>query len=123
MTVMYILCLSTMLWPWFKDMQGVQAVYGTIMLDNPIALTCMIFVFVGIWIENDYGRIFGNIGLVGIIAMQIYEFMTWHILTISGHFDLRLSFHLSYPEFYYAVLSTVIIYIIYKLSYKANQIG
>lgn len=118
---MFVLCLSTMLWPWFGDARGVQEIYGTIMLDNPIALTCIILVFMGIWIENDYSQVFGNIGLIGIIAMQIYEFMTWHIYTISGHFDLGLSFSLCYPEFYYALLSMVMVYIIYKLSYKSGE--
>lgn len=119
MTVILALSLLTMIWPWFGGAIGVQEVYGLIMLDNPIALTCMILSFVGIW--TNFGRnseIIGSIGMLGIIAMEIYEFMTWHILTISGRFDLGLSIDLSYPEFYYALFSIIITYIIYKIMNK-----
>lgn len=113
MSLLLVLSLSTMLWPWFGNRKGLY-IYGSVLLENPISLTCIILSFIGIWIDNDYSEMFEKIGLLGIIAMQIYEFMTWHILTISGRFDLILSFDLCYPEFYYAVFSVIITYILFK---------
>ncbi len=119
MTLIFILCLSTMLFPWFGKMQGMDDISGLILLKNPVAVTCIILTFIGIW--TDFGKnseIIGAIGLIGIIIMEIYEFLTWHILTITGHFDLNLSIHSSYPEFYLAILCTFITYIIYKHFYQ-----
>lgn len=119
MTIGLSLSLLTMLFPWFKGIQGVEEVYGVIMLENPVALTCIILSFIGIW--TNFGRnsdIIASIGMIGIIVMEIYEFLTWHILTITGHFDLSLSIALCYPEFYYALLCIVMTYIVFQLTNK-----
>lgn len=119
MTVGLSLSLLTMLFPWFRGLQGIEEVYGVIMLENPIALTCIILAFVGIW--TNFGRnsdIIASIGMLGMIVMEIYEFLTWHILPMTGHFDLSLSIDLCYPEFYYALLCIVITYIVFQLTNK-----
>ena len=119
MSVALSLSLLTMLLPWFGGMKGVEEVYGVILLDNPVALTCILLAFVGIWTNFGYNsEIIGSIGMIGIIVMEIYEFMTWHILTISGQFDLNLSIALCYPEFYLALVCIVVTYIIYKYTNK-----
>lgn len=110
------LSLLTMLLPWFGGVKGVQEVYGILLLENPIAFACMILAFAGIW--TNYGRnseIIGSIGLLGILVMEIYEFLTWHILTITGEFSLSLSLDLCYPEFWIAVLCSIATLSLYKL--------
>jgi len=119
MTGMLTGSLLTMFWPWFGGTRGVQTISGLILLENPIALTCMILAYIGIW--SDYGKnseILGMIGLLGIAVMEIYEFFTWHIITITGHFDLRLSIEWCYPEFYIALFSMIMTLLIYKKYFR-----
>lgn len=119
LTIAMIICLFTFTWSWFGNARGVQEIQGTIMLHNPIAITCIILVFVGIWTDfGDNSEILGMIGLLGIIAMAIYEFMTWHIITITGQFDINYSIQMCYPEFYYALLCFVFTSFLYRYTYK-----
>ena len=118
LTSLFVLSLYTISLPWFGG-KNIETVYGWILLDNPIALTCILLVFFGIW--SNYGKnseIIGKIGMMGIIAMQIYEFLTWHIIGISGHFDLGLSIDLCYPEFYFSLCCILFTYIAYQYIYK-----
>lgn len=115
MTFIFIMSLSTMAMTWFGGQRGVQEISGFIMMNNPIAVTCIILTFIGIWAEWGYtSYMLSWIGLTGLIAMEIYEFLTWHILTISGTFNLSISFDLCYPEFFIALMSTFITFLIYK---------
>ncbi len=114
MSIIFALSLSTMLLPWFEGAKGIQEIYGTILLENPIAFTCIILVFVGIWEGSRTGEIIGTIGMLGIIVMEVYEFFTWHILTITGKFSLSLSLDMCYPEFYFAVFSMFITFMLYR---------
>lgn len=112
MTMVFILCIASMFLPWFKT-QDHEVVSGLILFDNPIALACIVLAFIGIWDIGSHGEIIGRIGFIGIIAMEIYEFLTWHILRITGEFSLQLSIDLSNQEFYLALLWTCIAFIIY----------
>ena len=119
MSIVLTISLLTMLLPWFGGYRGVSEVSGFILLDNPIVFACIILAYVGIW--TNLGRnseILGSIGIIGIMVMEIYEFLTWHILTITGRFDLRVSFDWCYPEFYMALLCIVLTFVIYKRMYK-----
>lgn len=114
MTIIFILSLLTMMLPWFGGAKGVQEVYGVILLNNPIAFTCMILVFVGIWNSTRTGEVLGTIGMIGIIVMEVYEFLTWHILTITGRFSLSVSLNMCYPEFYFAVICMMVTFVLYR---------
>lgn len=113
--ILMINCLI-MFFPWFKGINGSQVIYGTIMLENPIAVTCLLFCFIGIWIRQEYGQIIENIGWIGMIVMQIYEFLTWHIRIAGGNIDIQLSSTLAYSNFYLAVICSIISFIIYRVS-------
>ena len=120
MTITLLISLSMMAFPWFGGQKGIETIYGITLLNNPIALTCIILAFVGIW--TNFGKnseIIVTIGLLGIMTMEIYEFFTWHILTITGHFDFNFSVQLCYPEFYYALFCMIGTYLIYKHFYKS----
>lgn len=55
---------------------------------------------------------------LGIIVMQIYEFLTWYIRVLGGNINCQLS----YSYFYLAVSISIISYIIYKVVlYKTKQ--
>jgi hypothetical protein len=118
LTVLFMMSLVTISLPWFGG-NHIETVYGWVLLDNPIALTCIVLAFFGIW--TDYGKnseIIGSIGMIGIIAMQIYEFLTWHIISLSGHFDLGLSIDLCYPEFYFSLGCVFVTYVVFRYIYK-----
>lgn len=94
---------------WFQD-ENID-IRGTILFDNPIALTCIFFVLIGVWINHHYGIILMNIGWLGFLSMQIFEFMTWHMRMYGGSFDLGLSLKLCHFDFYKAVILCVITYV------------
>ena len=48
------------------------------------------------------------IGCIGIVAAEIYGFLTWHIMTISGHFSIGMSFRFAYPEFYIGLFISIL---------------
>ncbi len=113
-SILLLNCLI-MWFPWFKTIDGNKNIYGFIMLENPIALTCLILCFIGIWIKHQYSQIFEMIGWIGMIMMQIYEFLTWHIRISGGSIDVHLSCQLAYSYFYLAVFISMISCVIYKL--------
>lgn len=115
MTIIFIISLSTMFMSWFGGQKGIQDISGFILMDNPIAVTCIILTLVRIWTHFGHtSYMLSCIGLIGLLAMEIYEFFTWHILTISGAFNFSLSLELCYPEFYIALMSTIVTFLIYK---------
>lgn len=119
MTVIFLLSLSTMFMNWFGDTQSDIVVSGLILLNNPIAVTCILITLVGIWLrfgENTYKLTY--IGMIGIIVMEIYEFLTWHIFIISGAFDFHLSIALCYPEFYIAVICMLLTFFIFRYYFQ-----
>ena len=119
MTIIFIMSLSTMFMTWFGGYKGVQEISGFILMNNPIAVTCMMITIFSIWMHWGYtSYILCCIGLIGIIAMEIYEFLTWHILTISGSFNLALSFDWCNPEFYIAVMSMIATLLIYRYYFQ-----
>lgn len=123
MTCLLFISLSTMCFQWFGGKSGVQDISGLILLHNPIAVTCIVLSFIGIWEcfkENSY--ILTCIGLLGIALMEIYEFLTWHILTITGHFDLQVSFHQCYPYFFIALLCTLATFFIYQSYFQKSDL-
>lgn len=119
MTIIFLLSLSTIFMNWFGDTRTDIVVSGLILLNNPIAVTCIFITLAGIWLrfgENAYKLTY--IGLIGIAAMEIYEFFTWHIFTVSGAFDLRLSLDLCYPEFYIAVICMFLTFFIFRYYFQ-----
>ncbi len=115
MTIVLTLSLLMMFFPWFGGAEGIQEVYGLVLLKNPVSLTCLLLISIGIWTDcGKNSEVIGVIGFCGVLVMQIYEFLTWHILTITGHFDLELSMRLSHKEFYIALACIVICLAIYR---------
>ncbi len=49
-------------------------------------------------------NILASLGFGGIVCLEIYHFLTWYILTITGEFSLLTSFNWAYPEFYGALI-------------------
>jgi len=116
-----ILSFITLTFPWFTT-EGIDIITGMSLFHNPIAVTCMILALIGTFGEfGDNGEIIGSIGILGLIVMEIYEFLTWHIITITGRFDLSFSIQSCFPQFYIAVLCLIITFIIYRCTYHKDQ--
>lgn len=58
------------------------------------------------------------LGLVGMIVSEIYEFLTWHIETITGEFSIQTSFNWAFPEFYLGLLVSIGMLVCYLLIEK-----
>jgi cellobiose-specific phosphotransferase system component IIC len=53
--------------------------------------------------------------VIGIVLSEIYKFFTWHVLTITGEISLRSSIRLAFPEFYFGLIVSMIMVLIYFL--------
>ncbi|MEG0593098.1 MAG: hypothetical protein RR512_07260 [Coprobacillus sp.] len=118
-----IASLSTLFLPWFGGYKGVQEVSGVVLLQNPIAVSCIIIAFVGLVLKNEYkSKIVTQIGLLGIIGMQIYEFFNWYSFNSTFTFSLRESMSLCYPEFYFTLLCMLTTYVLFFVTNKSNDL-
>ncbi len=93
-----------------------QEIQGVVNLMNPIGMISVVLFYVGIWAPipgKSAKKIVGLMGCVGIVVSEIYEFLTWHIMTITGAFSIEASFRLVYPEFYVGLGVSVIMILVY----------
>lgn len=102
----FLVSLLPMLLNQYGGARGVQEITGLINLQNPIGILSMILFALGVWIPFQLplvGRVLGVSGVIGIFISEIYEFLTWHIMTITGEFSIRHSIQLAFPEFYFGL--------------------
>ena len=102
LTLAFVASLIPMLFVQYGGHRGVQEIYGLVNLTNPIGILSLIVFLLGVWIPlgGKWNWILGGAGVVGMIAAELYEFLTWHIPNVTGAFSLRMSFRLAYPTFY-----------------------
>ena len=124
MSVCFILSLSPMLLSQYGGSRGVQEISGLTNLLNPIGILSVVLFFLGVWLPVKNRKIsdtVGFLGCLGIVSAEIYEFLTWHILTVSGKFSLDLSFRLAYPEFYIGLAVSIFLTILYTVIVFRNR--
>lgn len=127
LSIAYLISLAPMMLPQYGGARGVQEIQGFINLLNPIGLTSVVLFYVGIWVpikKDSLRKIIGLMGCIGMVFSEIYQFLTWHIMTISGKFSLTKSFRFAYPEFYVGLGVSVImilVYLYFTFSKKAEQ--
>lgn len=95
--------LLPMLLHQYGGARGVQEISGLINLLNPIAVVSAVLFVLGVWAprQGPAARLaLGGVGAWGIVAAEVYTFLTWHIETITGAFSLQSSVRLAFPEFY-----------------------
>ncbi|MGI5976914.1 MAG: hypothetical protein ACOX68_04365 [Candidatus Limivicinus sp.] len=106
----FVISLLPMLLPQYGGCRGVQEISGLVNLSNPVGIISVILFFAGILFEKKH---MGLIGCIGVAASEIFEFLTWHIMTISGQFSLETSFRLAYPEFYIGLAASAAMIVLY----------
>lgn len=116
LTIAYLISLLPMLLNQYGGMKGVQEISGLINLFNPIGVISVLLFIIGIWISfknKKINKVFGALGTIGIVVSEIYEFFTWHIMTITGKISIHNSIEFTFPEFYIGLLFSLIMILIY----------
>lgn len=112
----FVISLLPMLMNQYGGRRGVQEISGIINLRNPIGILSVLLFAAGIWLpfpREKAGQILGAMGTIGIVISELYEFFTWHILTITGKFSLEFSLNHTFPAFYIGLASSLAMVIAY----------
>ena len=116
LTTAFIISLLPMLLSQYGGMKGVQEISGLINLFNPIGIISVLLFIIGVWVSfknKKINKILGGLGAIGIVVSEIYNFFTWHILTITGEMSLQNSINFAFPEFYIGLAISVVMVILY----------
>lgn len=116
LTTAFIVSLLPMLLSQYGGMKGVQEISGLMNLFNPIGIISVLLFIIGVWVSfknKKINKILGGLGAIGIVVSEIYNFFTWHILTITGKKSLYNSIQFAFPEFYIGLAISVVIVIFY----------
>ena len=123
-TIVFALSLLPMLLSQYGGMRGIQEISGLINLTNPIGLLALLLFLVGVWapFENKKtGWAMGILGTIGMVISEIYNYFTWHVLTITGEISLKNSIMLAFPEFYLGLVVSVLMVVVYLLITRRNR--
>ena len=112
----FLLSLLPMLLNQYGGRRGVQEITGLINLLNPIGAIAVILFFIGVWApfkEEIISQALGALGVIGIVAAEIYKFFTWHTLTVTGEVSLRHSIRMAFPDFYLGLAVSLAMVVVY----------
>lgn len=116
LTISFLISLLPMLLNQYGGMKGVQEITGLINLLNPIGIVSVLLFVVGVWVafkNKLLNKLLGFFGVIGIVFSEIYQFLTWHIMTITGEMSLKTSFEFAFPEFYVGLLVSLAMVVYY----------
>lgn len=116
LTIAFIISLLPMLLNQYGGLKGVQEITGLINLLNPIGIISVLLFVIGVWLpfrNNKINKIFGGLGVIGIVISEIYKFLTWHIMNITGKMSIHNSIEFAFPEFYIGLVISLIMICIY----------
>ena len=117
----FIASLLPMLLNQYGGLRGVQEITGMINLLNPIGIIAVILFVLGVWIpfqKQKINKVLGAFGVIGIVISEIYEFLTWHVMTITGEISIQHSIRLAFPEFYFGLTVSLIMVVVYFIFNK-----
>lgn len=112
----FIISLLPMLMNQYGGLKGVQEITGLINLFNPIGIIAVILFVLGVRMTFEkqiIGRILGILGTVGIVVSEIYQFFTWHVLTITGEVSFDNGIAFAFPEFYIGLIISIVMVVAY----------
>lgn len=116
LTIAYIISFIPMILPQYGGCRGIDDVSGIINLLNPIGILSVILFYIGVWAPSNKQRtmkIVSLFGCVGIVLSEIFEFLTWHYMTITGEVSIQNGISYAFPEFYIGLGISLIMILIY----------
>ena len=125
-TAAFAISLAPMLLSQYGGMRGVQEISGLLNLSNPIGMVAFVAFIVGVWVpfqNKKTGWIFGLVGTVGMVLSEVYNYFTWHVLTITGEISLENSIMLALPEFYLGLVVSILMVVVYLVIPLKNREG
>ncbi len=116
LTIFYIISFLPMILPQYGGCRGVDDVRGIINLCNPIGILSVILFYIGVWIPNKKQRmmkLMGLLGCMGIVLSEMFEFLTWHYMTITQEVSIQNSISYAFPEFYVGLGISLLMILLY----------
>lgn len=117
LSLSFIISLLPMLLNQYGGQKGVQEITGLINLCNPIGIASVILFIAGVWIvkSKKISKIIGSLGVIGIVASEVYHFLFWYVETITGQFSWQNSVRFSFPTFYFGLVVSIVMVVVYFL--------
>ena len=116
LSAVFLISLLPMLLNQYGGLKGVQEITGLINLFNPIGIISVMLYFVGVWVpmkKHGMGTLLGAFGVIGIVISEIYKFVTWHVMTITGEISFQNSIEFAFPEFYFGLAVSLFMVVLY----------
>ncbi len=112
LTIILMLNLAMMLRDWFGGIGNISF-SGTIILFNPITVFVILVILWGIWhnFKGNKNKFFVIFGILALLFIEIYYFLTWHLMGELNYFSIIASVDLAYPEFFIGIITTIILLI------------
>jgi len=105
----------------YGGLKGVQEISGLINLLNPIGIASVVLFVVGVWVpfrKQTINKVLGALGAIGIVVSEVYQFFTWHVMTITGEVSIQHSIDLAFPEFYVGLVISLAMVAVYLSSIR-----
>lgn len=121
----FIVSLFPMLLNQYGGLKGVQEITGLINMLNPIGIIAVVLFIVGVWVPMKklvFNKVMGILGTVGIVISEIYKFLTWHVMTVTGEISIQHSMQLAFPEFYIGLIVSIIMVAVYLIIEKGHPV-
>ena len=116
LSILFTVSLLPMLLNQYGGRRGVQEITGLVNLLNPIGIIAVALFVIGVWVpfqKEIIGKVLGVLGVIGIVASEVYKFFTWHVLTITGELSFQHSIRFAFPEFYIGLAVSMAMVITY----------
>ena len=116
LSILFTVSLLPMLLNQYGGRRGVQEITGLVNLFNPIGIIAVVLFVIGVWVQfkkEIIGKVLGALGVIGIVAAEVYKFFTWHVLTITGELNFQHSIRFAFPEFYIGLAVSMAMVITY----------
>lgn len=116
LTITFVISLIPMIANQYGGIRGVREISGLNNLCNPIGIIAVILFLIGLWApfkNATINKVLGIIGLVGVIAAEIFVFLTWPIPNYQDTVNLKYSFENAFPEFYLGLTTSALMLITY----------
>ena len=116
LSILFTVSLLPMLLNQYGGRRGVQEITGLVNLFNPIGIIAVVLFVIGVWVpfkKEILRKVLGALGVIGIVASEVYKFFTWHVLTITGELNFQHSIRFAFPEFYIGLAVSMAMVITY----------